>query len=57
LLIIGTGRQVLGYLFAEGKIVRMDKKSPLEGFLNPWTQIQKPHLGGDDPGESGQLRF
>jgi hypothetical protein len=25
--------------------------------LNPWIQIQKPHLGGDDLGESGQLRF
>jgi hypothetical protein len=32
LLIIGRGRQALGYLFDEGKIVLMDKKSPVEGL-------------------------
>jgi hypothetical protein len=32
LLIIGRGRQVPGYLFDEGKIVLMDKKSPVEGL-------------------------
>jgi hypothetical protein len=32
LLIIDTERQVLGYLFDEGKIVLMDIKSPLEGL-------------------------
>jgi hypothetical protein len=30
LLIIGTGRQVLDYLFDEGKIVLMGTKSPVE---------------------------
>jgi hypothetical protein len=32
LLIIGRGRRVLSYLFDEGNIVLMDKKSPVEGL-------------------------